>query len=33
MLAKINTSAMNGLSALMVFLEVNTKQLKPQELS
>ena len=33
MLAKINSSAMNGLSALMVFLEVNTKQLKPQELS
>ena len=33
MLAKINTSAMNGLSALMVFLEVNTKQLQPQELS
>lgn len=33
MLAKINSSAMNGLSALMVFLEVNTKQLQPQELS
>ena len=32
MLAKINSSAMNGLSALMVFLEVNTKQLQPQEL-
>ena len=33
MLAKINSSAMNGLSALMVFLEVNTKQLQPQELT
>lgn len=33
MLAKINTSAVNGLTALPVFLEVNSKQMQRQEMS